>query len=251
MADKELHELDPAGPLDGTELVYLVQGGQSVRSTASDLAALVGAVGGSGAPIPVPFTGTGASQEVDLGGEPAAMMVFVGGLFNYPGVDYEVDGATMTITTNEAGAAGMALVWRAPTIASTLWRLGVTSHNGGALVSISELYLFTDTGGTDVAHLGTPTQSSQYDAFGPANFIDRNTSTFSSLQLSSPLPGWFQVEFAEPQAVIGFGLIGRVSELDNTPKDMALQYFEEGEWVTLIAPPSQTGWDTSMRSFYA
>jgi hypothetical protein len=188
---------------------------------------------------------------VDLGTEPLALMVFVGGLFNYPDVDYTVAGSSLTITTNEPGAAGMALVWKAPPVASTLWRLHVTTHNSGALVSISELYLFTDESGTDVAATGTPTQSSQYDAFGPANFVDRNTGSFSSLSLSSPLPGWFQVEFTEPQTIVGFGVIGRVSELDNSPKDMALQYFEGGEWKNLIVPEAQTGWTSDMRSFYA
>jgi hypothetical protein len=42
MADKQIGELTAAGALDGTELIHVVQGGNSRQSTTGDIAGLVG-----------------------------------------------------------------------------------------------------------------------------------------------------------------------------------------------------------------
>lgn len=133
---------------------------------------------------------------------------------------------------------------------ATKWRMFVTSINGGALCSIGELYLYTDEFNTDVATTGTPTMNTYYGPFPPANFLDRNNGSFSSM-FPGDLPGWFQVEFTEPQEIIGFGVYPRSGELDNSPKDFTLQYFNGESWVTTLTITNQTGWSATRRDYYA
>lgn len=205
-------------------------------------------------------TGTGSLQEISIpypNLEPWQIMMFSNGskvrASQYNIVDDKV------IYTSTTGAdlelLGPAIILDG--IYSNRWRLYCTTIDGStALASIGELYLYTGSQSSpnDIATTGTPTQSSQYSGFGPANFVDRDPSSFSSLNSppSTYLPGWWQVQFGSSKKIIGFGLSGRISELNNTPKDFQLQYYDatSASWQILINVTNQTGWSSARRDFF-
>lgn len=215
--------------------------------------------GGGGPPgWAVQATGTGSSQVVTIpvaADEEYEILVFVDG-FRYTIGQYSVVTNSVTLTAGSGDVIEI-VGWGTPPPptpgTSTEWRVYVTDFNGGALVSIAELYLYTSVG-VDVATTGTPTQSSQYDIYGPSNFIDRNFGTFSSLQLSGPLPGWYAVTFASAETIIGFGMMGRRDELNNSPEDFKLQYFSGGVWTDSgggAVATGQVAWGyEEIRDFY-
>lgn len=259
-------------PADGTGYVrkdntWVAESGGDVEEAPEDGALygrkdgaweeIISSGGGSSVSITqVAFTGTGASQDVDLGmnADLTKMLVFVNGLFKYPTDDFTVDGDTMTITTNASGDKGMAIIFdiqeSGAAASSTRWRMFITSINGGALCSVAELYLYSDEFATDIATTGTITANDTYNGFVAGNALDRSTGSFWAA-FPSGLPLWLEVEFDTPQTVKGLGVYPRASELDNSPKDFLLQYYDGATWQTFITVTDQTGWSSAKRDFYA
>lgn len=66
MSDMRLSDLNPAGPITGTEELYLVQGGQSVRAPVSALPT----GGGGTVEIPHRDLGSTSSLVIDMDGQP-------------------------------------------------------------------------------------------------------------------------------------------------------------------------------------
>ena len=82
-------------------------------------------------------------------------------------------------------------------MASTTWRLGFTSSQGGRYVQLTEV-AFLDAGGTDLSTGGTASASSEYGAsYTAAKAFDKSIST-DWCTVAGNFPAWLQYQHGAP-----------------------------------------------------
>lgn len=217
MAGKD-SELDPAAPLDGSEIVGVVQAGVSVRSTLANIAALGGG-GGGGASLGVQFTADlGSTADSDPGAgllkwnnatQASATVLYLD--------DASADGANLTgwwVALNSGGLAYLQHatdqdVWQICEIgsivdASGYVKLGVTIIAKGNDFADGDPMLVTLEQSAPSSSGDRSTVSSVSSSSGVVT-LDYSLGDYFTLTLTEHVTGW--VVSNPPGSGRGFSLI--------------------------------------------
>ena len=132
-----------------------------------------------------------------------------------------------------------------PNTAHSYWRVRVADANGGSGATISNLYLFSQAGGDDLATGGTAISSASATGGPASQAFDRDPTTDWSGTDSTG--AWVGYQFASPVVVRFIGLVATASSgsLGATPADFSVQYSDDGaNWGTLWNVTGQGSWTT-------
>ena len=128
------------------------------------------------------------------------------------------------------------------------WRINITKHNGGDVVSHAEVQFRATVGGADQATGGTPDASTEnLPTYGASKAFDDDASTIWS-STSSSLPQWISYDFGSAVDVVEVAL-----QADDTApralyaaEDFDVQYSDDNSsWTTAWSVTGENAWGVS------
>lgn len=126
------------------------------------------------------------------------------------------------------------------------WRLNISASNGGGLVSIGELGMYTAGAASSSTTGGTASASTTNSTNAAANAFDGNTGTY--WQATGPT-GTIQYQFASPVDIAVYSVTNMVTA-SLAPKAWTLEYSDDGvSWTVADTVARQTFWSGNTGSF--